>query len=77
MSWYQRLSNVLRPGRMQRDLERELSFHIAERAEELQAGGMSAVEAWNLRPAPVRQLHLAGREHARSGHQRVARLLRA
>jgi len=47
MSWYRRLSNVLRPGRMQRDLERELRFHIAERAEELQAGGMSESEAWN------------------------------
>src|SRR5580704_10645737 len=30
---------------MQSDLERELSFHVRERAEELQAGGMSGDEA--------------------------------
>jgi putative ABC transport system permease protein len=45
MAWYGRIWNVLRPGRMQSDLERELSFHVRERAEELQAGGMSDVEA--------------------------------
>ena len=36
MAWYRRFWNVLRPGRMQSDLERELSFHVVERAEELQ-----------------------------------------
>ncbi|HTS27633.1 MAG TPA: ABC transporter permease [Bryobacteraceae bacterium] len=41
MSWYRRVWNVLRPGRVQRNLERELSFHMLERAEELQAGGLS------------------------------------
>ena len=45
MAWYRRFWNVLRPGRMQSDLQRELSFHVAERAEELQAGGMSEEEA--------------------------------
>src|ERR1700693_1803737 len=45
MAWYRRLWNVLRPGRMQSDLERELSFHVRERAEKLQAGGISAQEA--------------------------------
>src|SRR5580693_2280561 len=45
MAWYRRLWNVLRPGRMQSDLERELRFHVRERAEELQAGGMSGEEA--------------------------------
>lgn len=45
MAWYRRFWNVLRPGRMRRDLERELSFHVAERAEELQAGGMSEKDA--------------------------------
>src|SRR5450432_2731870 len=45
MAWYRRFWNVLRPGRMQSDLERELSFHVVERAEELQAGGMSREEA--------------------------------
>src|SRR4051812_25158430 len=45
MTWHRRLWNVLRPGRTQRDLERELSFHVTERADELQAGGMSGPEA--------------------------------
>src|SRR5580692_1785861 len=45
MAWYRRIWNVLRPARMQDDLERELSFHVRERAEELQSGGMSAQEA--------------------------------
>jgi len=46
MAWYQRFWNVLRPARMEKDLERELSFHVAERAEELEAAGMSKAEAW-------------------------------
>src|SRR5258708_7550525 len=45
MAWYQRFWNVLRPGRLQRDLERELSFHMTERAEELQAGGVNGSAA--------------------------------
>ncbi len=45
MAWHRRFWNVLRPGRVQSDLERELSFHLRERAEELQAGGMSGEEA--------------------------------
>ncbi|MGA3238739.1 MAG: ABC transporter permease [Bryobacteraceae bacterium] len=45
MAWYWRIWNVLRPGRLQSDLERELSFHVRERAEELQAGGMSGEHA--------------------------------
>lgn len=45
MAWYDRFWNVFRPDRLQRDLERELSFHVTERAEELQAGGLSQSEA--------------------------------
>src|SRR3984957_9506802 len=45
MSWRQRFWNVLRPGRMQSDLEREFQFHVRERTEELQAGGMSGEQA--------------------------------
>lgn len=45
MAWYRRSWNVVRPGRLQRDLERELSFHVAERAEELLKAGMSTAEA--------------------------------
>jgi putative ABC transport system permease protein len=45
MAWYDRFWNVFRPERLQQDLERELSFHVAERMEELQAGGLSQPEA--------------------------------
>ncbi|MFN7939846.1 MAG: ABC transporter permease [Bryobacteraceae bacterium] len=45
MAWYQRWWNALRPGRLQRDLERELRFHLTERTEELRESGMSAAEA--------------------------------
>ena len=45
MSWYRRLTNVLRPRRTAHDLDRELRFHVLERAEELQAGGMPEADA--------------------------------
>ncbi len=43
--WIARLANVLRPNRLDRDLNRELRFHVTERIEELQAAGMSAEQA--------------------------------
>ena len=45
MAWYQRFWNVFRPERLQSDLERELSFHVTERVEELQESGMDQAEA--------------------------------
>ena len=51
MSWLVRLWNILRPGRLERELDRELSFHLLERADELQANGMSREEA--LRTAGI------------------------
>jgi predicted permease len=45
MAWYHRIRNVFRPGRLQSDLERELAFHIRERADDLRQSGMSADEA--------------------------------
>ena len=45
MAWYRQLWNVLRPNRLQRDLQKELAFHVTERAEELQHSGMSEAEA--------------------------------
>ena len=45
MSLYHRLRNVFRPDRMHRDLDRELSFHVAERADELHSAGMSQDDA--------------------------------
>jgi len=44
MSWLHRLSNVFRSKRVQRDIERELAFHLAERADELRARGLNAGE---------------------------------
>ena len=45
MAWYHNLVNVFRRGRIERDIDRELSFHLAERADQLQAGGLSRDEA--------------------------------
>jgi putative ABC transport system permease protein len=45
MSWYHRLWNVMRPSRLQRDLERELSFHLTERMDELQESGLTQAQA--------------------------------
>ena len=50
MSWFRRIRNVFQLNRVQREIDRELSFHIGERADELQAKGMSRGEA-------VRQAH--------------------
>jgi putative ABC transport system permease protein len=45
MSWLGRLWNVLRPARLERELVRELSFHLQERTDELEAEGMSRDQA--------------------------------
>src|SRR5580704_5820724 len=45
MAWYRQFWNLIRPGSLQRDLQKELAFHVAERAEELQQSGMSEAEA--------------------------------
>jgi putative ABC transport system permease protein len=45
MSWLRRLANTFRTGRVRRDIDRELSFHLAEREDALHAGGLSADEA--------------------------------
>jgi putative ABC transport system permease protein len=45
MAWFQKFRNIFRPGRLQRDLERELAFHVREREEELQESGLSHAEA--------------------------------
>jgi len=46
MSWLPRLRNSFWPGRLRRDLERELAFHLAERADELEARGVNRGEAF-------------------------------
>jgi predicted permease len=45
MGWYRRFVNVLRPNRVSADIQRELEFHLAERADELMATGMSEEDA--------------------------------
>ena len=45
MSWLRRLSNTLRPARHDRDLDREISFHLSERTDDLRAAGASEGEA--------------------------------
>ena len=45
MSWAGRIRNALRPGRVSREIDRELAFHLTERIEELQTAGLSEAEA--------------------------------
>ncbi|PYV13380.1 MAG: hypothetical protein DMG07_14750, partial [Acidobacteria bacterium] len=40
MSWFARLRNVFRQKKVSDEIEREMAFHLAERAEELVADGM-------------------------------------
>jgi predicted permease len=48
MAWYRRFWNVFRSRRLQRELERELSFHLTERVEELQERGLDQAEATRM-----------------------------
>ena len=45
MSWFSRLVNVLRSGRLDRDLDAELQFHIEARTDELIAQGLTPEDA--------------------------------
>jgi predicted permease len=45
MSWLARLRNHLRSNDVSRDIEREMRFHLAERADELVASGMRPADA--------------------------------
>jgi putative ABC transport system permease protein len=45
MSWLHRLWNTFRPERVQSRIDRELSFHIAERTDQLRSEGLSEEEA--------------------------------
>src|SRR5690606_41887519 len=40
-----RVWTALCPGRVERDIQREVSFHLAERADDLRAAGLSEGEA--------------------------------
>ena len=41
MSWWSRAANVFRAGRVERELDAELQFHLDERIRDLMAAGMS------------------------------------
>jgi putative ABC transport system permease protein len=41
MSWLRRLWNTIRPGRIERDIDREMAFHLAERIDDLRAQGLT------------------------------------
>jgi len=45
MSWIRRLRNLLRSDHHARELDRELEFHVQERADDLVAGGMNRQSA--------------------------------
>lgn len=74
MKWHRQLWNVIRGERMHRDLERELRFHVRERQEALQAGGMSEAEA---RLAAQRQFGNYTRQAERTREVDVAEWLDA
>ena len=46
MAWLRKLRNLMRPERLQSDLERELAFHIAEREDDLRAAGLDSGDAF-------------------------------
>ena len=46
MPWHQRWRNVFRSRQLNRDLDLELEYHLAETVDRLVAGGMPEEEAW-------------------------------
>jgi putative ABC transport system permease protein len=48
MSWLRRLVNTLRPDHLDRDIDREIAFHLSERADELRAAGLNDEQARRL-----------------------------
>ena len=46
MSWAGRIRNALQPGRVDREIEKELAFHLTEKIEGLRAAGLSETEAF-------------------------------
>ena len=75
MGWLRRLLNTLRGGRVERDIDRELSFHIAERADQLRDSGIESRKPAS-RAAPIRQ-RAADRENARDEERRQGRTIEA
>ena len=67
MSWLRRVLNTIRPARIERDIDRELAFHLAERVDQLQADGLSR-EAAARRASSSATCPAAVGAHARHGH---------
>jgi predicted permease len=65
MSWWSRVSNVLRSDRLDRELDEEQRFHIEARAEELESKGLSrqaALEQARRQFGPPLRLRESSRE---------------
>jgi putative ABC transport system permease protein len=45
MSWFTRLGNVFRRAKLSDDIDREIAFHLAERADELESSGLPSEAA--------------------------------
>ncbi len=45
MSWLARIRNAFRSNALSRDIDREMEFHLAERADQLSSAGMTAEDA--------------------------------
>ncbi len=73
MSLFTRIRNIFRTGKLTDEIDREINFHLDERADDLMAAGVSASDAQAGGAAAVRQCHAAEGTHARPRRARVAR----
>src|ERR1051326_2299497 len=46
MTWGGRIWKALRPGRADREIDKELAFHLTEKTEALRAAGLTETEAF-------------------------------
>src|SRR6185503_8891744 len=72
MGRFRRIRNLIERRRLNRDLERELSFHIAERMDDLMADGLSPDEA---RRTAMRQFGNFGLQKERTLDMDISRWL--
>src|SRR6185295_4522991 len=81
MSWLKRLVNTVSSGRVEREIRRELEFHVAERADELRSSGLSPEEAERRARVklgnPLLQAERTRDVDIALGAERAARILRA
>ena len=65
MSWFSRFMNVIRRDRLTRDLDDEIRFHVASRAEELTRAGMQSRASEKTSGPAIRQPAFLLRESSR------------